>query len=412
MLSRDQSRNWVTSWVSCSVRARARAATCCADVHGHVSLAQQLEGGADHGQRGLHVVADAGQERTPHPAGGFGRAVLGQLQAGAAPSQQLAGGERLHHVVVGARPRWRPAAASGPARAERTTTGVLRRRASARISFRSPRPSSSGIITSVTTQVDLPVLAAGPGRPGRRERSVRSPSSARIRARRDRIAALSSATRIDGPGRPATGDERGASGAEPPARRPPAPGPPHRRRAGAQRRSAAASSARPAGARPRRWNRLPGREAAVTAPSIARAASATIDRPIPVPSMLRPPLLWTRWKRSKTRSTSDSGMPTPVSAPGARSGRPRRPRRTSTDPSRVNLTALATRFSTIFSHSSGSTSTMPSAGSSSRLEGEPARAAADPNGLQQVAGELGQVGGLRGGVRARRPRSGRRRGAR
>ena len=115
-------------------------------------------------------------------------------------------------------------------------------------------------------------------------------------------------------------------------------------------------------------------------PPRARAASATIDRPIPVPSMLRPPLLCTRWNRSKTSPTSDSGMPTPVSVTRSRIWSSLRSRVTPIDPSRVNLSALATRFSTIFSQSSGSTCTMPSAGSRCVSRVTWARSAAEANG--------------------------------
>ena len=100
MLSRDQSRNWVTSWVSWVVRTRARVGHLLGGLGRHVSLAEQLEGGADHGQRGLHVVTDSGEQRAPDLTGRLVRAVLGELQAGAASREQLACRERLHHVVV------------------------------------------------------------------------------------------------------------------------------------------------------------------------------------------------------------------------------------------------------------------------------------------------------------------------
>ncbi len=57
--------------------------------------------------------------------------------------------------------------------------------------------------------------------------------------------------------------------------------------------------------------------------------------------------------------SSASGMPGPVSATRSTTCSPRLVRTTRTDPSRVNLIALATRLSTTFSHSSGSTSTGP-----------------------------------------------------
>ena len=65
MLSRDQSRNWVTSWVSWAARTRARAAVAAIMSGGISPLADQLEGRGDHRERRLHVVADAGEQGAP-----------------------------------------------------------------------------------------------------------------------------------------------------------------------------------------------------------------------------------------------------------------------------------------------------------------------------------------------------------
>ena len=65
--------------------------------------------------------------------------------------QQLARRERLDQVVVGAglQPLER---ASSPARADSIMTGMSRVASSARSARSSPKPSSSGIITSVSTR--------------------------------------------------------------------------------------------------------------------------------------------------------------------------------------------------------------------------------------------------------------------
>ena len=77
-------------------------------------------------------------------------------------------------------------------------------------------------------------------------------------------------------------------------------------------------------------------------------------------------------------------MPTPVSATLSTIESFIRPRRTSTDPSWVNLTALATRFSTIFSQSSGSTCDDAEPEVEPGVQGDPrATSGRDPNGCSR-----------------------------
>ena len=76
-----------------------------------------------------------------------------------------------------------------------------------------------------------------------------------------------------------------------------------------------------------------------------------------------PRLSSTRWKRSNMRGNSSTGMPTPVSRTVKRAWPSTASKRTSMWPSKVNLKALLTRFSTIFSHMSRSTYTCCDVGS-------------------------------------------------
>ena len=57
---------------------------------------------------------------------------------------------------------------------------------------------------------------------------------------------------------------------------------------------------------------------------------------MPLPSWLRPRALPTRWKRSNSRGSSASGMPTPLSATSITARSPIRTR-SSIRPSSVNL---------------------------------------------------------------------------
>ena len=92
-------------------------------------------------------------------------------------------------------------------------------------------------------------------------------------------------------------------------------------------------------------------------PPWSLTSSCTSARPIPEPSNER--LLWpsTRWNRSNKRGSSCSGMPTPVSRTINSAARPSADgaRLTAISPSNVNLKALESRLSTIFSHMSRST---------------------------------------------------------
>ena len=220
---------------------------------------------------------------------------------------------------------------SSPARADSSTTGTLCSAGSARTAARRPKPSSCGIMTSLRIRSGVARCAAASAcgavrRPPRRHSTARA-GRARTRAcrrcrRRARCARRTSARSGDRPpgnasraigasagadacgvGQPAQRflDER-ARGAERVVRE-----------RGARRRSFG-RCATPNGMRTRNVVPAPSVLAASIVPPCSFTSSCTSARPMPEPSCVRPASISTRWKRSKRRGSSASGMPTPVSA--------------------------------------------------------------------------------------------------
>ena len=76
---------------------------------------------------------------------------------------------------------------------------------------------------------------------------------------------------------------------------------------------------------------------------------------MPEPSWVRARAPSTRWKRSKSRGSSSSGMPVPVSLTVSTASFPSTRGQTVTFPSKVNFSALERRLRTTRSHMSRST---------------------------------------------------------
>ena len=129
----------------------------------------------------------------------------------------------------------------------------------------------------------------------------------------------------------------------------------------------------------------PGSLSAVMVPPCSPTSSRTMASPIPLPSPDRERARSTRWNRSNSRGSSSGGTPVPVSATVRTARSPSRRSATVIPPSKVNFTALESRFRTTFSHMSRSTKTGSSNGAQSTVNRSPARSTAERKTLASSA---------------------------
>ncbi len=141
--------------------------------------------------------------------------------------------------------------------------------------------------------------------------------------------------------------------------------------------AAVASGAVRAGMRTVKVVPSPSRLDTSTEPPCSSVRSFTSARPMPVPSWVRPCWFSMRWNRSNTRGRCSSGMPTPVSATTSSMSAPALASVSLTPPASVNLKALESRFSTIFSQIARSTATGASSGSMPTSRESPALSKAE-----------------------------------
>ena len=95
---------------------------------------------------------------------------------------------------------------------------------------------------------------------------------------------------------------------------------------------------------------LPSVLDAVMAPPCSCTSSWTSASPMPLPSLERERAFSIRWNRSNRRGISCSGTPMPVSATVTTACPSSARTETRMAPSKVNFSALLSRFSITFSH--------------------------------------------------------------